>query len=137
MRPASTITAMPAPATVSSARVHLLGAMLLALLLQALSPLLHARLQALAADGRHIAVAAFCLPGQSAPPTPADREHVPVPADCLLCQGGTAPAADLPTPPRIALPPTLVGATPVAEAPSRTAAFAPSRAHRPRAPPRA
>jgi hypothetical protein len=136
MRPAST-TAPPASPNASSVRVHLLGAMLLALLLQALSPLLHARLQALAADGQRVAMAAFCLPGQSAPPAPADRERAPAPVDCLLCQGGTAPAADLPTLPRIALPPTVVIATAIAETPPRTPAIAPLRAHRPRGPPRA
>lgn len=128
------------PARPSAARIHVIGLLLLALLLQALSPLLHARLQAMhaALTGQRIDVAAFCLPGH-APATGAGRSDDAAPlaalADCQLCQSGAAPFADLPQPPALAAPPVSFIASASAPAPLQVCSACRYPAHRPRAPP--
>jgi len=127
---------------VSGGRVHLVGVVLLALLLQALLPLLHARLQVLyaAQTGQRIDVAAFCLPGHPAPPAARATDDVPPapptgPAGCPLCQGTGALAGDIPVPPDLVPPavPRIVSSIAVAAARVRTTIS--SRSHQPRGPP--
>lgn len=126
-------------ATTTATRVNVVGLVLLALLLQSFSPLLHARLQALAAaSGLHIGVAVFCLPSQSTPPVPDAPGNGPPPsglADCQLCQGGTAPAADLPAPASFAVPAASYPAAAPAATPAHPRPLAAAAAHRPRGPP--
>ena len=124
----------------SAARAHVVGLVLLALLLQAFSPLLHARLLAVhaASTGQRIGVAAFCLPGAAAPVSAANPDGMPPPAgfdNCQLCQGGAPPAADVPAPSGVAAPIALVATAGVVSATAdvRTSAVPP--AHRPRGPP--
>lgn len=126
----------------SGARVHFVGVVLLALLLQALLPLLHARLQVLyaAQTGQRIDVAAFCLPGHPAPLATDDGEGAPPvtptgPAGCPLCQGTSAAAGDIPLPPDLVLPVALriASSVEVSSAPVRTVVSA--RSHQPRGPP--
>src|SRR5262245_35123548 len=98
-----TTSASLARPPVSAARAHVVGLVLLALLLQAASPLLHARLLALhaALTGQRIDVAAFCLPNptMSAPAGNPDGATLPAGfANCHLCQGSAPPAADMPAP---------------------------------------
>jgi hypothetical protein len=127
------------PVLAPAARVHVVGLLLLALLLQALSPLLHARLQAVRAalTGERIDVAAFCLPGHApfAPVGESGKAPLPAaPADCQLCQGNAPPATDLPPLPAAAVPAPLTAAVPaVTPSGARPASFSP--AHRPRGPP--
>jgi len=125
----------------SGARAHLVGVMLLALLLQALLPLLHARLQMLhaAQTGQRIDVAAFCLPGHPAPLATDDAEGAPPvtptgPAGCPLCQG-TSAAGDIPPPPDLVPPAAsrIASSIVVSAAPVRTVVRA--RSHQPRGPP--
>jgi hypothetical protein len=112
---------------------------LLAVLLQALSPLVHARLLSLhaATTGQRIGVAAFCLPSHT-PPPPIDESDGPPPprlADCPLCVGGAAPTADLLIPLSITIPPPPTAALAVT-APSIDPRVDPApAAHRPRGPP--
>jgi hypothetical protein len=124
---------------VSAARAHVVGLVLLALLLQALSPLLHARLLAAhaASTGARIDVAAFCLPGHTPPPA-ADPGGPPPPVgSCLLCQGTAPAAADVPTPSSslavAPTPPFAAARAAPAIAGVRTSAV--PTAHRPRGPP--
>jgi len=125
---------------VSAARAHVVGLALLALLLQAVSPLLHARLLALhaASTGQRIDVAAFCLssPAASVPAGKPDGTTLPSGfANCQLCQGGAPPAADVPTPSVVAAPSRLVAMTEIALAVTDVRATAIPAAHRPRGPP--
>src|SRR5262245_57770307 len=94
---------------VSAVRAHVFGLVLLALLLQGASPLLHARLLALhaASTGQRIDIAAFCLssPTSSVPVGKPDGTTLPAGfTNCQLCQGGAPPAADVPTPSVVAAP---------------------------------
>ncbi len=129
-------TARP-PAT--AARAHVVGLVLLALLLQAFSPMLHARLAVHAAStGQRIDVAAFCLPGHALPVPAANPDDAPPLPDadtCQLCQGSAPPAADVPAASAAAAPqvPVVAALVMPATAGIRTSAVPP--AHRPRGPP--
>ena len=123
---------------VSAARAHVVGLVLLAVLLQAFAPLLHARLLSAhaAATGERLDVAAFCLPSHTplaqnpdgAPPLPASP-------DCLLCQGGAPAVADVPAPSVLAPPAAPVAASDAAPRAAGIRAGAVAIAHRPRGPP--
>ncbi len=140
MRPADTVTIRRPP--VSGARAHVVGVVLLALLLQAALPLLHARLQMLYAvlAGQRIDVAAFCLPGHLAPPVTRDADGLPPaappgPAGCLLCQGTGAPASDIALPADVITPTVARITTPIAGVTAHVYSAAVARSNRPRGPP--
>lgn len=122
---------------ITGVRMHIVGVVLLALLLQTLLPLLHARLQVAYATltGQRIDVAAFCLPGH---PAAQDTDGTPPaapPAGCPLCQGAGAPAADIPLPPDLVPPATTRIASAVAAMTAHVRTAAGLRSHRPRGPP--
>ena len=139
MPSASSIAASLDRKPVGALRVHVVGLVLLALLLQAMSPLVHARLQVLhaALTGERIDAAAFCLPSHLQ--APADAESTPPIryADCLLCQGGTAPAADVTPPNNVVAPTRLIVAATIAVETRAVPAPASWLANQPRGPPAA
>jgi hypothetical protein len=119
--------------------MHVIGLVLLALLLQSISPLLHARLQAIyaALTGQRIDVAAFCLPGHIAPAgSGTDASTWPVAStDCPLCQGGVPPVADLPAPVTVTAPPSPIVTQMVTPVVPDLRAIAAPGAYRSRGPP--
>ncbi|HJQ60322.1 MAG TPA: DUF2946 family protein [Vineibacter sp.] len=123
----------------SAARVHVVGLLLLALLLQALSPLLHARLLSryAAETGQPVGIAAFCLPGHgAAAPTDGTGNSPPRwPADCPLCQGGAGPSADIAAAANLVAPPPSSTARSTAAWWNDIRVAQVSAAHRPRGPP--
>lgn len=132
------VTSLSPIVPVTAARAHVIGLVLLALLLQALSPLLHARLLSLhaAQTGQRIAVAAFCLPGHRAPAAADDAGGSPPRlVDCPLCVGGAAPAADLPAPSDVVTPPPSAASHTPAMPPATIRVVRPPAAHQPRGPP--
>lgn len=130
---------MPTRPLASAGRSHVVGLVLLALLLQALSPLLHARLSSLlfASYGQRVDIATFCLPGRIQPPSSDDTGGQPSPRlpDCPLCVGGAVPAVDLPVALEAAKPPPSATVDRAEAAPETLRVTRAAPAHRPRGPP--
>lgn len=139
MPSASTIAASLDRKPVGALRVHVVGLVLLALLLQAVSPLVHARLQVLhaALTGERIDAAAFCLPSHLQAPADTDSTPPIRYVDCPLCQGGTAPAVDVTPPVGVVAPTRPVVVATIAVQTVASPASASWSANQPRGPPAA
>lgn len=128
----------PQAQPIPGARLHVVGVMLLALFLQALSPLLHARLLSwhAALTGLNVDMATLCVPGRVPPPPTDDGEGTPSPLiDGAACGCGTIAVANLAVAGKIRPPPPsiLTSAPPTAPGTIRSAAIA--TGHHPRGPP--